>query len=148
IPGGFPSPDLNVIFATFEAKSGPSSLTNAPQLIKRAGLNARGSSTQDYPKQSYAVELWDEFNNDENAEVLGLPSESDWVLYAPNYFDRGLLHNPIAYELSNDIGRYASRTRLVEVFLKRSSGPVSANVAATGVSMGDYWGVYVLDEKV
>src|SRR5262249_47458994 len=99
-------------------------------------------------KQSFAVELWNEFNDDENAEVLGLPAESDWVLYALNYFDRVLLHNLIAYKLSNLVGRYGSRMRLVEVFLKRSAGPISANLAATGAGMGDYWGVFVLEEKI
>src|SRR5262249_896212 len=76
IPTGFPSPDESVIFAVFDADSGPSSLTNAPQLIKRAGLNVRGSSTQDYPKQAFALELWDEFNQDDKVGVLGMPAES------------------------------------------------------------------------
>src|SRR5439155_9339442 len=80
--------------------------------------------------------------------VLGLPAESDWVLYAPNYFDRVLIHNPIGYELSNLAGRYASRTRLVEVFFVNGTGPVTANFAASGSAMGSYNGVYVLEEKV
>ena len=83
--------------------------------------------------------------------MLGLPSESDWVLYAPNHFDKVLLHNPVGYQVSRDIGRYASRTRMVEVFLKddgNGNGMITANVATTGAGMGDYNGVYVLEEKI
>ena len=148
ISGGGGAPDTHAIFAVFDAHTGRSSLTNEPQLVKRVGFNIRGSSTAGYPATSFAVELWDEFNDDQDAEVLGMPAESDWVLYAPNYFDRVLIHNPIAYEISNEVGRYASRSRLVELFLNTSGGPITANMASTGGGMGQYWGVYVLLEKV
>ena len=147
------SPDTAVIFAVFDRNNGVAKLTDEPQLIRRAGINLRGSSTQggNYPRNSFAVELLDEFNDDADEEVLGMPSESDWVLYAPNHFDKVLIHNPVAYQISRDIGRYASRTRMVEVFFKDDgggNGMVTANMGSTGAGMGDYHGIYVLEEKV
>jgi hypothetical protein len=114
------APDTSITFMCFEtnAVTGRSSLNGPPQLVKRAGINLRGSSTQGFPKSSFAVELWDEFNDDEEESVLGLPPESDWVLYAPNYFDQVLMHNPLYLSLSHLAGPYASRFRFVEVFVR------------------------------
>ena len=139
--------DQTAIVAFFEVDqlTGRSSLTSRPQLITRAVVNRRGSSTEGAPKASLAVELWNEFNDDADHEVLGLPAESDWVLDAPNIFDPSLIHDPFAYELSNDLGRYASRTRFVETFMDLTGGPVNLpNFTAAG----DYTGVHVLEEKV
>jgi hypothetical protein len=82
IVGGSPAPDNSVIVACFDNDGGRSSLNRRPQLIKRAGINVRGLSTQIIPKQSYACEFWNEFNDDDAVSMLGLPEESDWVLYA------------------------------------------------------------------
>jgi len=46
----------------FEVQNGKTSLTNAPTLSTRAALRVRGSSTAGYPKQSWVVEFWDDFN--------------------------------------------------------------------------------------
>jgi hypothetical protein len=62
--------------------------------------------------------------------LLGLPEENDWVLYAA-YNDGTLLRNVVAYRAARQTGRYASRTRFVEVVLN-----------------GQYWGVYVLMERL
>src|SRR5207249_5872201 len=81
----------------------------------------------------------DHFDDDTNASPLGLPEESDWILYAPNNFEPVLIHNPFIFDLSNQIGRYASRTRLVEVYINTTGGPVSS---------ANYNGIYVLEEKI
>lgn len=148
--GGYPALDNSVVVQCFDNdnSNGIASLMAPPQVSKRAGLNLRGSSTQGFPKSSYAVEFWDEFNADEEASLAGLPKESDWVLYAPNRFDQVLIHNPIYHELGKGTGRYSSRYRMVEVFVRNGSGALTANLAGTGTAMGDYWGVYVLEEKV
>jgi hypothetical protein len=65
-----------------------------------------------------------------NVSLLGMPEESDWVLYAP-YSDKSLLRNVLAYQIARSMGRYATRTRFCEVVLN-----------------GEYWGVYVLEEKI
>jgi len=118
---------------------GKSSITNQPELRTRTGINIRGSSTQGIAKQSFAVEFWDENNFDRDLSPLGMPAESDWVLYAPNFFEPVMIHNPFMFDLSNSIGRYAPRSRFVEVFV---------NTGAGALSTSHYRGVYVLMEKI
>ena len=123
----------------FEPRAGVTRLTDPPVLNQRLGAQLRGSSTEGLPKSSYKLELWDEFGTDQKHELLGLPAESDWVLYAPNQFDPILIHNPFIHQLSRDMGRYSSRTRFVEVYFNRGVGPVST---------ANYMGIYVLEEKI
>ncbi|HVR34581.1 MAG TPA: lamin tail domain-containing protein, partial [Methylomirabilota bacterium] len=133
-----------VAIALFEpGATGRASLTNTARLAARAGINIRGSSTKGLPKSSYRLEFRDDFGDDRNLELLGMPSEDDWILYAPNQFDLPLIHNPFIYQLSNDIDRYAPRTRLVEVFLNTSGGAITGPVPS-----GNYRGIYVLMENI
>jgi hypothetical protein len=141
VPANFDQPAYLTIHEP--GAEGRSSLTNAPELGTRVGFNIRGRSTAGFEKASYAVELWDEDDEDKDLEVLGMPPESDWVLYAPNVFDHPLIHNPFIYDLSNDVGRYASRARLVELWLNTAGGNIAGPVPS-----GDYRGVYVLMEKI
>src|SRR6185503_13738433 len=55
------------------------------------------------------------------------------------YSDKTLIRDALAYELSNKMGRYAPRTRFVELYLDRSGGKLGPR---------DYMGVYVLVEKI
>ena len=75
------------------------------------GIEIRGSSSQMFDKKSYGFETWDENGEDLNVELAGFPKEEDWILYGP-YSDKSLLRNVIIYELSNEMGQYASRTAL------------------------------------
>ncbi len=125
----------------FEPFGGATSLTNVPTLTARVGIGARGSSTLGYPKVSMNLELRDEFDADDKHGLLGLPSESDWVLYAPNNFEPILIHNPFAHQLSRDVGRYSSRTRFVEVYLITDSAEGSIRTTT-------YNGIYVLEERI
>ena len=137
VPANRDQPAWLMIFEPTAA--GRSSLTNAPELAARTGINIRGSSTQGYAKSSYAVETWDESDQDRDVKVLGMPAESDWVFYAPNYFEPVLIHNPFAHTLSRRIGRYSSRTRFAEVYVNTRGGAVTSS---------DYMGVYVIEEKI
>ena len=76
--------DQNVIVMVFEPVNGRTSLTNPPTLVTRAGFNIRGSSTAVLPQSSFALEIWDEYNQDRKVAFLGMPAESDWVLYGQN----------------------------------------------------------------
>lgn len=105
----------------------------------RAGFKVRGSSSTGFAKQSWSIEAWNEANTNKNISPLGLPSESDWILSGRYTFDRALMRNPFIYELSNQIGRYAVRTRFVEVYLNRNGGDLQSS---------DYHGVYTLMEKI
>lgn len=125
----------------FEPVNGVTSMTNPPSLSLRVGIGARGSSTLGYEKVSLNLELRNEFEEDRNRSLLGLPSDSDWVLYAPNNFEPILIHNPYAHQLARDLGAYSSRTRFVELFLITDS-------IGTIRYPGAYNGIYVLEERV
>ena len=94
------------------------------------GIEIRGSSSQLFPKKQYGIEVRNPDNSDSSVSLLGMPAESDWVLYAP-YSDKSLMRNILAYQLGRDLGHYAPRTQLCEVVLN-----------------GNYQGVYVLIEKI
>ena len=124
-------------FTVMDPGQDRASWTRVPSLQSRATIEIRGSSSTQFPKKSYGLELVSEDSADRKVPLLGLPEESDWVLYAP-YTDKTLIRDVLAYELSNQIGRYAPRTRLVELYVNRSG--LLDNI--------DYQGVYVLVEKV
>ena len=123
----------------FEPQDGKASLNTQPALVTRGGFHVRGSSSAGMPQPSFALEFLDEFNQDQSHPVLGLPANSDWVLYAPNVFDPVLIHNPFIHQLSRDLGRYSPRTRFLEVYIVQHRGPVTD---------ADYAGLYVLEEKI
>ena len=127
-----------VHFSVFEPKGGPAYLHARPSFAHRGGAKTRGSSTGGYPKASWAIEWWDEFDEDEDLGVLGMPPESEWVLYAPNRFDPIMIHNPFIHQLARDIGDYSPRTRFVEVFLAEGDE----------LDESEYEGVYVLEERI
>lgn len=93
-------------------------------------IEVRGSSSQGFPKKSYGFETQDAEGDDFETELLGLPKEEDWILYAP-YTDKTFLRDALTYKLGNDFGGYAPRTVACEMFLN-----------------GDYQGVYWLEEKI
>ena len=94
------------------------------------GIETRGSSTQQFPKKSYAVETRDSTGASLNTPLLGMPTENDWILYGP-YSDKSLIRNVLLYRLARDLGWYASRTRLCELVLN-----------------GEFQGLYVILEKI
>ena len=79
------------------------------------GIEYRGSSSQAlFDKKSYGFETRDENNEDLNVPLGGYPEEEDWILYGP-YSDKTLVRNVLIYQLSNAIGRYATRTDFYEL---------------------------------
>lgn len=106
-------------------------LTDAYNMYKgKAGIEVRGHSSQGFPKKQYGVELRDTNGNSVDVALLGMPSESDWVLNA-SFTDKTFLRNVLSYKLGNDMGRYASRTRFCEVVIDN-----------------EYMGLFILEEKV
>ncbi len=117
---------------------GRATLSGPADFDGRALVNIRGHTSLRYPKRSYLVKTRDAGNNPFKASILGFPKESDWVLYAP-YSDKTLMRDVLAYELSNQLGRYAPRTRFVEVFVNDAGGKLSQR---------HYLGVFVFEEKI
>jgi len=120
-----------------EADKSRSSLLGKPDFAGLGELNVRGHTSLRYPKHSYHFQTKSE-GVSQKVPILGLPKESDWVLYAP-YSDKSLIRDVLGYELSNQLGRYAARTRLVEVFL---------NDTRNRFTQRSYLGVYVFEEKI
>jgi hypothetical protein len=96
----------------------------------KIGIEYRGSTSQSFPKKPFRIETTDAEGENNNVSLFGMPSENDWVLHNP-YSDKSLIRNVLAYKISNDIGRYASKTQLCELVLN-----------------GEYQGVYVFMEKI
>ena len=88
----------------------------------RAELSARGNSSFYYAKKSYRLELQSEQGRDRKAPLLGMPTDSDWVLYA-SVTDRTFARNLLGHELWRSTGRYAVRWRFVELFVITNTPP-------------------------
>jgi len=61
---------------------------------------------------------------------MGMTEENDWILNGP-YHDITMMRNVLVYNISNDLGHYASRTQYCELVLNN-----------------EYQGLYILLEKV
>ena len=140
-PGSSASNFKMMAMAVFETKEdGRSSLLNPPDLVSRVAVRKRGSSTAGNPKYSMRLETRDEFDEDRELRLFGMPPEADWVLSGRYQFDRALIRNAFMYGLSNQIGRYAARTQFVEVIHDTDSDDVLA--------FSDYFGVYTFMEQL
>jgi hypothetical protein len=122
------------------AGNGRTSLVGQAALGARAGLRTRGASSLLFPQKSYSIEFR-QSGSDEDAALplLGLTAEADFALVGGALMDRSLMRNALAYAVSNSIGRWAARTRFVEVFLVEDGGQVKP---------ADYKGVYTLVETI
>jgi hypothetical protein len=96
----------------------------------KIAIEIRGSSSQMFPKKQYGFEIVDENGAGKDTVLLGLPTEEDWILFAP-YNDKSLIRDVLAYKMGNDLHRYTPRTRYCELVID-----------------GDYKGIYVLIEKI
>ena len=129
----------NAHVSIYETKYGRASLAAPPDVTTRAALRVRGNTSASSPKQSWSLELRDEFDRDLNLSLLGMPAESDWALYGPNAIEPVYIHNPFSFELARQMGQWAPRTRFVEVYLNTAGGTVTTN---------NYYGLYILMERV
>ncbi|MEY2648170.1 MAG: hypothetical protein RL282_883 [Bacteroidota bacterium] len=102
----------------------------ANEYNNKIGIEIRGQSSQLFPMKSYDIELRDAAGAELNLPLLGMPPESDWVLYAP-YTDKTLMRNFLAYTLAREMGQWAPRCRFVELVVDN-----------------DYKGIYLLVEKI
>ncbi|MCF8370063.1 MAG: CotH kinase family protein [Bacteroidales bacterium] len=109
----------------------PNSLQDMPNGYDgKISIEIRGNSSQMFDKKSFSFETQLPNGDNNNVSLLGLPEENDWVLYGP-YSDKSLVRNVLVYELARQMGWYASRTVFCELFINN-----------------DYWGLYVLMEKI
>ena len=62
-------------------------------------IEYRGSTSQQYPKKGYGLETQDEFGNNLQVALLGMPVENDWILNGP-YPDKTLIRNVLTFHLA------------------------------------------------
>jgi hypothetical protein len=123
-----------------QPQSGTTRIVGRAALDARIGIHVRGETSRRFPKKQYAMELRaDGEDTDAGRPLLGLPANSDWVLSDPVAYDRSLIRNALAFELSNRIGRYAPRTRFAEVFMVDDGGDVRVE---------NFLGFFTLIEKI
>jgi len=97
------------------------------------GIEIHGSSSSGFPKPSFRFETRDLYGADEDLELLGLGSDSDWLLIS-NYGDKTHIRNAFAYALGArvaDGSRWEPQAQFVEVVLN-----------------GSYYGIYLLVTRI
>ncbi len=124
-------PKISVDFSIIDNGPGLRNFViDPPSFTHNVGIEIRGSSSQMFPKKSYGFETWDGLNNSVDTTILGMPSESDWILNA-NYTDKTFCRNALAYQTWINLGHYGTRYRFCEVLINNQ-----------------YKGIYVLSEKI
>ncbi len=103
------------------------------------GIEYRGSTSfRISNKKSFGIETWDADGNDIDVAFFDFPMEEDWILMGhivnldQGYIlDRTLMYHYLGYQLFRKMGRYASRSKFVELEIN-----------------GNYQGIYVFMEKL
>jgi hypothetical protein len=111
----------------------------SPELISSLSTTVRGASSAGFPKKGYNVTFSDSEGKKHAQALLDLPAYEKWALVAPWSFDLSYINNAVVYGLSNQLGRWAPRTRFVEMFFNEDGGEVDS---------GDYAGIYVITDRI
>jgi hypothetical protein len=118
---------------------GASALGRRPDLASPQGGRYRGSSTLPWPKKPYSIQLRNAQNRGTARRFLDMPAHTNWVFYPGYIEDHTFMRNALAFELTRAAGRYAPRTRFVEVFTLRDD---------TALDRQHYAGVYDVMESL
>lgn len=100
----------------FDQDSKRNRLTDSPKLSVLAEIKYRGNSSLYFDKKSLTVKFVDEYGNDDEREIMGMPSHSSWVLNGP-FLDKTLMRNYLCMNVSAEIMGYAPRVRYCELFV-------------------------------
>lgn len=119
---------MQIIYNGVGAINNVSDVPNA--FNNKIGIELRGTTSINYPQKPYKLETRNALNVKQNVSLLGMPSESDWILLS-NYNDKVFIRNTLSYKIFNEMGNYATRTKFCEVVLN-----------------GEYVGVYLLMENI
>ena len=97
----------------------------------RVDIEIRGTSSQGREKKQYGfTTLLSDNISKNNVSLLGLPEENDWILNGM-VWDPSLIRDYLGYNISRQLGHYASRTVYCELIIN-----------------GTYKGLYLLEEKI
>lgn len=124
-------PKISSDFTLFYQPNQRNSLSDSPTLVCNAAIEFRGSSSQGFPKKSYAFETRNTADSSNlNVSLAGLPAENDWNLIAA-YNDKTLMRDALAYSFSAKLGNYAPKFTFCDLVVN-----------------GSYEGVYMLTESI
>jgi hypothetical protein len=101
---------VTAVFIDTDEVTGRAAITDPADWAGYGGMHIRGASTAGYPKKQFRFETWDEYGRDKNVSLLGLPSESDWIIHGP-WSDRTLMRNYLMYNWSQRQNRVGWRPR-------------------------------------
>ena len=93
-------------------------------------IKLRGNSSLFFDQKRFTFETVTPEGKSNKVELLGMPADNDWVLLAP-YNDVSMMRDAFAFDMWNNMGHWAPRTRYCEVVMN-----------------GKYIGVYTLCEKI
>lgn len=136
--GSAPPEYYNLAFMVFEPVNGVTSLANPPTLVTRGGYKERGQSSAGAEKSPYKVEFWDEYDQDLDLPVLGMPADSDWAMIG-EYYDESQIQNSLIYGLGAELGLATVRLRFAELYINFDGGALEET---------DYFGLYALTETI
>ena len=131
-----PYTDCRVVVVDVDETTGRTFVTDPEHYEGWGMIKRRGEST--YGQGHYGLEIQDEYRNDNDVSLLGMPAESDWVL-SFDVIDYSMMKNEIAFKWFRDMGNYAPRQRYVELYMNTDGGKISA---------GDHRGLFMLREKI
>src|SRR5664279_5324579 len=112
------------VFIDTNTPTGRTSLTTPADFVGRLGIGLHGSSSLQFPKQPFAIELRDETDDALDYPLLGLPTGNDWLLY-PSYDDKTFANNVLTEWLFAAMGHYSVRCKYTELFLRTTRGKLT-----------------------
>lgn len=127
------------LYAFARGADGLAQIGASPAVALPLEITVRGTSSATFPKKGYKFELQNAQGKKQPVPLLGLGAFAEWNLVGPWRFDRTYVRNAFGYTLSRQLGRWAARTQLAEVFINADGDPLDA---------ADYAGVYVLTDKL
>jgi hypothetical protein len=130
----------STVFVDVDSQTQRATAAGAADYAGRGGLRVRGRSSASFPQQQYKFSTWDGSGREVAAPLLGIPSGSDWVLYAP-WSDKSLIRNALAYSTWEKFGRPSLKLRFAEMFL-------SAGTNSQFTFSNNYVGIYMLVESI
>ncbi|MGL4630573.1 MAG: CotH kinase family protein [Leadbetterella sp.] len=91
-------------------------ITIGDSLLAQAdiGIEIRGAISQEFDKKSYGFKINDYKNRKTQWDSIGMNTGSKWILLA-SASDNSFIRNTLSYSLSNQMGKYASRCKYVEL---------------------------------
>jgi hypothetical protein len=119
--------EMKVIYNGLEKINHPG---DAAEYDGKIGIEIGGRFSASFPQQPYGIETRDDAGNNLNVSLIGMPPENDWQIIS-NYNEKSLVRTILAFDLFREMGHYAPRAKLCEVFVNSS-----------------YRGIYVFSEKI